>query len=897
MIISKIRNTIAMILWVLTILVAMTACENKQAVEYDSDSVVEREQRRSLVYEYAKFRSLQLNNIHYTLNMDVSKQDQFSGDISIEFELNEKNRSPITIDFDSGDIHQISINGTPASWRYDKWFIVLSPEQFSHGKNIIAIEFSRPYSQDGDGLYQYRDADSNEIYLYSNFEPYNANRMFPHFDQPNLKATYRLQVKAPKDWQVITSTRETAVIEEEQYKQWQFPESPLMSSYVFSLHAGPFHVWSDTYNEIELRLFARQEIKDYVKTDDWFMPTKKSLAFFNQYFDLSYPFKKYDQIIVPDFNSGAMENIAAVTFSELYVSRSEKTERMRRRLASTIAHELAHQWFGDLVTMDWWNGLWLNESFATYMSYLQMQESGEFPLVWDDFFHRMKLWAYQEDQLVTSHPIELEVPTSTDAFSNFDGITYGKGASVLRQLSFLVGEENFRQGVIAYLKQHAYANAKLSDFINAIAMQSNKNIEEWKDEWLLNAGLNTLEANYSCKDEALESLNVIQSSPVNFPILRTQNIQIALYSRSNELQEEFSSYRVFNTEFSGKTTAIDVENAGIRCPSLVFINYGDHAYVKAHFDPNSFEVLQSSINQFSDISVRTGVWHASWQAVMDAELSIVNYLDLVVNNIAAERHLPLVRMVGVNTKSALDYLMMMQLGERFLNKRSELNDFFWTQFVAADAKSDMKRVYLDLVIESAFLDKHLQRMRHLLNLSSEQVGMKLDHDLRWQIIARLNRYQYGDYQELLSLEQKKDRSDRAQKSALVSEAERADPRVKQLWLATLIDGDINIKFSHKNAVMKRLFKGDQRRLLKPYSASVLANLSRVSARENTRFLKAFTKNIAPALCEVGSVRALEDAIHMYQDLNPVMIKELKIVHQNDQRCLAMRKKLDYTIAN
>src|SRR6185312_5421090 len=397
-----------------------------------------------------------------------------------------------------GALSSFKVNGATAAPVSSGDFFALPKDALRAGENVVEVSFTHPYSVDGSGLYRFQDPEDERVYLYSNFEPYAAHRLFPCFDQPDLKATYALSVDAPAAWTVVSTSRERGIEASGRRRVWTFEKTPRLSTYVFSVHAGPYHVWTSTAGAIPLRLFARESLARYVDADEWLDVTRRGLDFYGQYFDLPYPFRKYDQLIVPDFNEGAMENVGAVTFGERYVSRSTQTLDEREEAADTILHEMAHMWFGDLVTMKWWDGLWLNESFATYMAALSRARATRYTRAWQTFFGDMKEWAYREDQRETTHPIEAVVPDTGEAFANFDGITYGKGASVLKQLAFLLGENEFRDGVRRYLKDHAYGNTEESDFFGAMTRASGQDLSAWRKDWLDAAGVNTVRADYAC---------------------------------------------------------------------------------------------------------------------------------------------------------------------------------------------------------------------------------------------------------------------------------------------------------------------------------------------------------------------------------------------------------------
>src|SRR5688572_16993947 len=310
----------------------LTACNQSRHSTSASSVPLTRAAQASLDQAYAAQRAQQITKVDYDLAFTLDETNTFfSGKAIIHFELAKKNSAPVTVDFNSGTINAVRLNGKSIAWRYEQWFIEFAPELFRAGKNTLEIDYQRPYATAGDGVHRFKDPATGKVYLYSSCEPYNANKMYQHFDQPDMKATYKLQVTVPADWQVISALREQKITPSGEQQIWKFPQTARIPSYIFPLHAGPYQVWEDNSGSVPLRLFARQELAQYVNAQEWFLFTQQSFEFFNQYFEQPYPFVKYDQLVVPDFNSGAMENLGAVTFNEIYVSRGVKTrlERMR----------------------------------------------------------------------------------------------------------------------------------------------------------------------------------------------------------------------------------------------------------------------------------------------------------------------------------------------------------------------------------------------------------------------------------------------------------------------------------------------------------------------------------------------------------------------------------------
>lgn len=861
--------------------------------------VLIRNEHAHLDQHYAEMRASQISQVTYALDIQLDKTGaEFRGINKINFVLAENNQSAITVDFNGGKVHSVNLDGHPIEWHYNNWFITISADQIPAGEHALTIDYSRPYATDGDGLHRFEDSETGRVYLYTNFEPYNANKLFPHFDQPNLKAPYDLIVTAPADWEVISATRESKIEKKESSKRWHFPTTAPISSYIFPLHAGPYHAWEDTYTgegethktTIPLRLFARQEIAPFVVLDDWFTPTKQSFGFFNEYFEIPYPFGKYDQIIVPDFNAGAMENLGAVTFTERFVSRGKKVQAQRARLANVIAHEMAHMWFGDLVTMNWWNGLWLNESFATYMANLELAEASEFNSAWGTFYSRTKQWAYATDEQVTTHPIELPVNTTAEAFTNFDGITYGKGASVLKQLPYYLGEENFRRGVANYLKAHSYGNTELEDFIGALGEAANTDLTIWTEEWLYKAGVNTITTEFQCENNLLSSVSLIQSSPkdMDLPTLRSQRTQLGLYltPQADKTAEKIATIPVL---YSGERTDVDLTNyTKLPCPDLIYPNLDDWAYVKVTLDTTSQEALTQHILKFEDNNLRIMLWQSLWDSVHEHTITLDTFVDFATANLGLDNSTRITNQVTRQLIYANNYYWLLDNSERnHSTKRAQIADFLWQQIHSQKAGSDRQKTYFDSWVKVASTKAHLNRMRDLLTNSLTIDGLEIDQDRRWSLIVSLNTFAHSNYQTLTKKEIQRDGSDRGKLEALAANAARPNSKNKSKWLDQITAIDGKYRLAEISSVMRHLFPSSQNQLTEEFGEQMLAALPELAKRKDERFLSRYTKSLNSASCTPSSETRLKKAIEKYKALPPTVSKALRIAHQNDGRCIAI----------
>ncbi len=841
-----------------------------------------------LSQEDAAARSARVSNVAYALDFALTGEPTFKATSTIAFDLSDT-RSPLTVDLDKASITRLTVNGREVRPQYNQWFITIPGSELKPGRNTVSVEFTREHSTNGEGLHRYVDKSDGRVYLYSHFEPAAAHQMFASFDQPDLKATYQLTATAPKDWQVISTTRETRIDDLGATRRWTFPTTPKLSPYNFSMHAGPYKVWEDNSGKYPMRLFARQSLASQVYPQDWFRYTKQGLAYYDEYFGIPYPFKKYDQILVPQFIYGAMENAGAVTFTESrFTSTTPMTTVQRQRLASVILHEMAHQWFGDLVTMRWWNGLWLNESFASYMATLGTTKSDEFDQPWLSQY-QSKQGAYRTDDSIATHPIEVPVPSSQNAFDNIDAITYTKGASTLHQLRQMIGPEVFRQGVHEYLVKYSYQNATLDDFIGSLSKASGKDLRPWAQQWLYQPGLNAISADFACDAGKISRFALNQTATVAaYPTLREQLVQVALFDLDGGKlvlsDKQPVTYSGARTEVPGLV--------GKACPALVYPNYEDWGFVKVVLDPVSFATARTQLSGVEDTMLRSMLWQSLNDGLRDRRLGLHDYIETVLANVPRERDYTLLRQglgaIGTG-KYYLDTFAPGSAQQRRLQARIE--ETVWNGLIADRANRDRARTWLATYIDIATSEAGLKRLGELLD-GKVDAGVEIDQETRWSIIEQLNRYDVAGSAALIAAEQAKDKSENGQLSALAATVIRPDAKAKAEYLAKVQALDNSEPYSRLRVMMGSLYPSGQQALAEVSAAQRLSTLAEIDKKADPVFMRTYAGTMIPSACTAESVARLEAEIAKQTSLTAGTRRSLLETHEADARCLAMRQFYD-----
>lgn len=720
------------------------------------------------------------------------------------------------IDAITASVDSVTLNGT-----------FLDPAKVSNGERIdlpdlaehneLVVDSRMYYMNTGEGLHRFVDPVDDQVYLYTQFEVADTRRMFPVFEQPDLKATFQFAVTAPADWDVVSNqpTPEPFPVADG-VARWEFSPTPVISCYITALIAGPYVKTTDSLvssdgRTIELGLFARRSLFEYVDAEEMFEVTKQGFEFFESQFGVPYPFEKYDQLFVPQFNAGAMENAGAVTFVESYVFRSKPAQARVERRAITVLHELAHMWFGDLVTMRWWNDLWLNESFAEYMSTLACAQNTRYTNAWTTFAAGEKSWGYEQDQLPTTHPIKAEIPDLEAVLVNFDGITYAKGASVLKQLVAWVGQEEFMAGLNRYFGKHAWSNTELSDLMVELEAASGRDLTDWSARWLETAGVNTLVPQVEADDDGvITSFRIEQLGQDGHPTLRPHRVAVGFYDHREDTGLLSRTFRV-ELDVDGEFTDVP-QLVGRELPDLVLLNDDDLAYAKIRLDECSLATATTHLGDFKESLPRSLVWAAAWDSVHDGVSPARDYVDLVLSNVGHETDSTAVQVQLRQLDVALDRYLAPEHADEV---RARAADTLWDLTAAAEAGSDHQWQFFRAFLRRACTEAHFDRIEGFFDGGVPE-GIELDTDTRWAVLIALvaaGRKGAEDVDRALA----EDNTETGAIAAATARAAIPTPEAKaEAWRLVVTEGAL--PNSQQQAAIAGFFRVHDDALVTPYSS-------------------------------------------------------------------------------
>ena len=796
--------------------------------------------RNNLTRDEARRRAELVSEVRYRVSLGLTEEDGFSSESAVRFACAEPGASTF-LDLSASAVEAIRLNGrTVDISAFDGDRIRLDGLEARNEVRVLArCDFNRTEV----GMHRFADPADDRVYLHTHLEPFGAHRVFACFDQPDLKARFEFSAVVPEGWLVVSNAAPVVEAEprDERRQRWSFEATPPMSTYVTCLAAGPYHQVRFTHRGIDLGFLCRQSLKDHLDIEELLEITRQGLDLFEPAFGYPYMWgRKYDQIFIPESNSGAMENAGLVTYNDLYLFRSRVTDAARERRADTILHEMAHMWFGDLVTMRWWNDLWLNESFASFMSVFAQAEATRWKDAWATFADTEKTWALRQDQLPTTHPIVAEVPDIESIHLNFDGITYAKGASVLRQLVAWVGRDRFLDGIKAYCRRHEFSNATLSDFLGALEEASGRDLRAWSREWLETAGVNTLRPAFQTEEHdgerTFSTFAIAQEAAEGWPTLRRHRIAVGLFDR---LDGRLVRRRSLEFDVQGAETPVP-DLVGQRVPDLVLANDGDLTFAKIRLDPASLETVVAHLGELDDPLARALCWTACWDMTRDGEMRTRDYVRLVVTNIDRESKVGVVQSLFGQAGAAIH--VYGDPANREAAER-ELAETALAGARKAEAGSDHQLAWTRAFVANARSDEHLALARRLLDGAETFDGLAVDAELRWHLIRSLAAAgALGE--DLIDAELAADRTDRGHRHAEAARAARPDEGAKaRAW--EMLRQPNSLPLALVEEVMGSFQQYGQQELLVPYAERFFRALEHVWAEKDLPDALAFGRTDVP----------------------------------------------------
>ena len=795
----------------------------------------------NLTREEAATRAALLDVTSYASDLDLTTGDKtFASTTTVRFTCSEPGAETFA-DLVGAIIHEITLNGVRVdeASAYQDSRIRLTDLQ---AENELVVRADCAYSHSGEGLHRFVDPVDGRVYLYTQFEVPDARRVFTTFEQPDLKSVFTWTVVAPSDWKVVSNapTPEPEELGDDRAR-WSFPQSERMSTYITALIAGEYHEHQDVYDgphgPIPLGHYCRQSIVDHLDVEELLTITKQGFEFFEEAFDFPYPFGKYDQLYVPEYNAGAMENAGAVTIRDEYLPRSRQDGAFYEFRASCILHEMAHMWFGDLVTMRWWDDLWLNESFAEWACYHAAVENTRFQEAWTGFTNARKNWALRQDQLPSTHPIAADNYDLHAVETNFDGITYAKGASGLKQLVAWVGIEPFLVGLRQYFKDHAFANSEFVDLLTALEKSSGRELDAWAKEWLQTSGVNTLTPQFALADDGgYASFGVQQTAADGYPQLRRHRLGIGLY---DDQGGRLVSRRYLEVDVEGELTDV-AELVGEQQPDLLLLNDGDLTYAKIRLDERSLATVVDGLRLLDDSLARALCWGAAWDMTRDAEMAASDYVRLVLRNIGSEtdsfgiRAIPAYASLAVNLYS--DPARRDALRHEW---EAGLRDLLH----AAEPGSNAQLIFARSYAASVVSDEGAAEARSLLGGSASLEGLVVDTDLRWALVTGLAKAGAAD-DALIDAELERDATIAGQEHAAAARASRPDAAAKSAAWSDLVDNP-EIANGTYSAIAASFMRHGQEDLLEPYLERYLEAADDIWERLGTHMASDFLVSAFP----------------------------------------------------
>ena len=701
--------------------------------------------------------------------------------------------------------------------------------------NVVEVTATMAFSRDGQGLHRSTDPADDEDYVYGHLFLDAAPTVFACFDQPDLKAPYAVSVRAPQAWVVLGNGRATQTAP----GHWELSETLPLATYFVTVCAGPYVSVHDEHDGIPLGIHARRSLQRELEAHgpQMFEVTKQSFDHYHRTFDVRYPFGDYDQVFVPEFNAGAMENPGCVTFRDPMLFRGAATREQVLQRSNTIAHEMAHMWFGDLVTMRWWDDLWLNESFAEFMAYTATSRATEFTDSWVEFGISRKQWGYAAERAPSTHPVAgSPAPDAQSALANFDGISYAKGASVLRQLVAHIGEEAFNTGVTAYLRSHEHGNGQLSEFLAAMEEAHGSSLADWSAAWLETAGVDVIVLD---RDGTLT-----RATPEAHPADRSHALDVAGFTAGAE---------VFRTRLTLDAPSVSVDGVA-REAALLVPNAGDLTWAQVDLDAASLAALARELPQVDDAVARSVLWGAVLTGAYRGTVDPAVALDVLTAAWPHENDIALMSRVAL---AFTDRLVPQFLPEdRVADAKARIAEAALAAFDGAEPGSD-RALVAARVLAGTTTDE--ERLAAWVSGRSLPQGLERDSDFRWIVVSTMARLGLAD-DKLIAAAEADDTTLSGRLSGLAARAARPGIREKD-WAWSELTGNRKLSNYELNALATGFWSSGSVEDMRPYASRYVADIPRLKEWVGADALdRVATLAFQSRIVEAGTVALVRGAI-------------------------------------
>jgi len=796
----------------------------------------------------AERRSARISEIHYDLELDFeTASSSYQGYAVVSFQDNQPDE-PLFLDFEVTKLKSVTIN-EKAFPNHEEAFgngrFTIPSEQLAKGLNTVAFTYEANFTTTGSGFHRYVDPADQTEYHYTDFQPFRAHHVFPCFDQPDLRGRFRLTVTMPKHWSAMANGSPISNRYSKGKRKIEFRTTPPISTYLFNITIGDFAVWEDRSGPVPMRLFCRQSQADYLDSESIFEVTRLGLAFFAEYFDYPYPFEKYDQAFVPEYNAGAMENVGAVVLNETLNLGFQVPPSLLAFRDAVIMHEIAHHWFGNLVSLKWWDDLWLNESFASYMELLSVPTLGH-PDNWTQATEP-KNRAYGYDGLSTSHPIIMPVPDVKVAASIFDDITYTKGMAVLRQLDYTLGGTVFRDALRDYLKTHAWQSTTMADFSKALTQKTDRDLEGWVQNWLYDRGANRSRIEWKAENGKIVSATMHQMPGNGSGKLRNHTTLLGLFGE--DPKSGASLLHEVRVDYQGKSTALP-QLAGLSEPAFILPNWQEYDYAASELDSKSLAWILENLPEVTSPSIRTQAWQILWQMVSEKQLSVASFIELARLDMSNQKDGETLRLVMDYVLEAIDEFWPED--PAFIPLRSQLFNLAKARLETDQNDFQYRYLMFILMYENAVTDEQLDFIHKLAGEEVELEGWTLDNQDRLALVETLMIREFKGAKKRFQVFSETAKKPEEDVLALLASCPLPETKARA-WQWIFESTDLSLE--NKRTLMADFFGKGQHHLTKRYIQKYFQTLEQVYQTGEWAFARDMVEMMFPRSGEKATLKA------------------------------------------